>query len=444
MSDRRTRRQLLKRTMRGGIALAAAPYVLPSRGARGEPRPAASNRITIGMIGVGRQAAIFNIKQFLDAPDAQIVAVCDVDAWRLDHAKQMVAEHYAQATASGRYKGCEAYGDFRGLLARDDIDAVMISTPDHWHVPMALAAVRAGKHVCCEKPLTRSIAEGRQLSDAVRKHGRVFRTDSEFRSLEKFHRACELVRNGRIGELQTIRAGVPETDVTCPPQPTMPVPEELDYKRWLGPAPDKPYTEKRVHPRHSFKRPGWMRVRDYCDGLIANWGTHLLDIAQWGHGTDRTGPIEVEGKGEYPPQENLWNVLLKFKVAYRYADGMRLHYESSKPHVRFEGSEGWIQVEYPKTLEAEPKSILSSTIGPDGIHLPHKPEKRDFLDAIQGKGETLADAEIGHRTASLCHLGQIAIQVGGPLRWDPQRERFANSDAANELLSGSASELRPG
>jgi predicted dehydrogenase len=300
---------------------------------------------------------------------------------------------------------------------------------------MSLAAVRAGKHVCCEKPLTRSIEEGRRLSNEVRQRGRVFRTDSEFRSLENFHRACELVRNGRIGELRTIRAGVPETDVTCPPQPEMPVPEELGYDLWLGPAPLRPYTERRVHPRQGFGRPGWMRVRDHCDGLIANWGAHLLDIAQWGHGTDRTGPVAVEGSGDYPPQENLWNVLLKFEIEYRYADGVRLHYKSDKPYVRFEGTEGWIYAEYPNVLKAEPASLLSSTIGPEETHLPFKREKRDFLDAIRKQGETMADAEVGHRTASLCHLGQIAIQVGGRLQWDPDAERFPSPPAANEMLS---------
>ena len=202
------------------------------------------------------------------------------------------------------------------------------------------------------------------------------------------------------------------------------MPEELDYRQWLGPAPDRPYTEKRVHPRHGFGRPGWMRVHDYCDGLIANWGTHLIDIAQWGHGSDRTGPVEVEGKGEYPPQKNLWNVLLKFELEYRYADGVRLYYESGKPYVRFEGSEGWVHVEYPNVLKAEPESVRSSRIGPGDIRLPFKREKRDFLDAIRKRGEVLADAEVGHRTASVCHLRQIAIQVGGRLQWDPRKERF--------------------
>lgn len=398
-------------------------------------REAPANRIAIGMIGMGRQAMYANLMPFLSASDAQVVAVCDVDAWRLERARDKVEKHYAARAASGAFKGCTAYRDFRELLGRRDIDAVMISTPDHWHVPMAVAAIKAGKDVSCEKPLTRSIAEGRLLSDLAAREKRVFRTDSEFRSLAKMHRAVELARNGRLGKLHTIRTGVPQTDVALPAQPAMPVPAELDYALWLGPAPQAPYTEKRVHPPHDhLGRPGWMRCRDYCDGLITNWGTHLNDIAQWGNDTDRTGPVEVEGRGEYPPQDGLWNVLLKFEVEYRYANGVRLFYRSGKPFIRFEGAEGWMQVNYPNEVEAEPESLLTARLGPNDLRLPLKDEKRDFLDAIKTRGPTLADAEVGHRTTSLCHLGHIAIQVGRRLRWDPQAERFPGEDEANRLL----------
>jgi predicted dehydrogenase len=310
----------------------------------------------------------------------------------------------------------------------------MISTPDHWHVPMAGAAAKAGKDICCEKPLTRSIAEGRLLSDTVRRHKRVFRTDSEWRSLKNFHRACELVRNGRIGELHTIRVGVPCDRWKPPAHQEMPVPKELNYDMWLGPAPLAPYTENRVHPQRSYERSGWMRIRDYCDGIITNWGTHLNDIAQWGNDTDRTGPVEVEGTGTYPPAGELWNVLVSFEVRYRYANGVRLIYKTEEPYVRFEGSGGWVFAKYPNGLQAEPASVLDSTIGPDEIHLLLKDEKRDFIDAVKTRGQTLEDAEVGHRTTSLCHLGHIAVQVGGLLKWDPKAERFVNSDAANKML----------
>jgi predicted dehydrogenase len=388
----------------------------------------AGERTTVGMIGVGRQTVQVNLKQFLAMPEVQVVAVCDVDAWRLENARRAVDEHYGG-------KSCKAYRDFRELLADKRIDAVMISTPDHWHVPISLAAVEAGKDVSCEKPLTRTIAEGRALADAVRKHRRVFRTDSEFRSIEIFHRACELVRNGRIGKLRAIESGVPAGDVGCPPQPDMPVPPELDYERWQGPAPRAPYTEKRVHPPKSYDRPGWMRHLYYCDGMVTNWGTHLNDIAQWGNGTDRTGPVEVVGRGTYPPPDSFWNVLLDFAIEYRYANGVRLIYKTGKPSVRFEGSEGWIYTEYPKTIQAGPASILAEKLGPDAIHFPLKSDKQDFIDAVRTRGQTLEDAEVGHRTTSLCHLGHIAIQVGKRLEWDPVHERFTNDEAANRFVS---------
>ena len=396
---------------------------------------APSNRITVGMIGMGRQAFYSNVKSFLGASDVQVVAVCDVDTWRLGNARKAVEAHYAQAQNAGTFQGCSPYKDFRELLARADIDAVMISTPDHWHVPMAIMAAKAGKDISCEKPLTLSIAEGRVLSDTVKRYNRVFRTDSEFRSHACFQRACELVLSGRIGQVHTIRTGVPAGDIAGAPQPAMPVPEELDYALWQGPAPLAPYTEQRVHPPHSYDRPGWMRVRDYCEGMVTNWGAHLNDIAQWGNGTERTGPVEVEGRGEYP-RDGLWNVLLSFEIQYRYAHGVKLIYSISHPHVRFEGSEGWIQADYnTRSLQAEPESILKTPLGPNDVHLPLKDEKRDFIDAVKTRGQTLADAEVGHRTTSLCQLGHIAIQVGRKLQWDPQAERFANDDAANRLLT---------
>ncbi len=396
---------------------------------------APGNRITVGMIGMGRQAYYSNAKSFLSFPDVQVVAVCDVDAWRLENGRNAVEQHYAKGQPAGTFRGCAVYRDFRDLLARADIDAVMISTPDHWHVPMAIAAARAGKDVSCEKPLTLCIVEGRVLSDTVERYHRVFRTDSEFRSHACFQRACELVRNGRIGKLHTIRTGVPAGDVAGPPAPTMPVPEELDYELWLGPAPAAPYTEKRVHPRRSYERPGWMRVRDYCEGMVTNWGAHLNDIAQWGNGTERTGPIEVEGTGQYPG-DGLWEVLLNFEIQYRYAHGVRLFYRVSRPYIRFEGSEGWIEADYDtRSLKAQPESILNSSWGANDIHLPLKDEKRDFIDAVKTRGPTLADAEVGHRTTSLCQLGHIAIQVGRRLTWDPEKERFAYDQEANRLLS---------
>lgn len=433
-TKRSSRRAFLKRSVAAatGVAL-LGPTIVPAS-VFGADAP--SNRVTVGMIGMGRQAYYSNVKSFLNAADVQVVAVCDVDAWRLDNGRKAVEAHYAKAQNAGTFKGCSTTKDFRDLLARADIDAVMISTPDHWHVPMAIAAAKAGKDISCEKPLTLTIAEGRALSDTVSRYNRVFRTDSEFRSHACFQRACELVLSGRIGQVHTIRTGVPAGDIAGSTQPTMPVPEELDYPMWQGPAPLAPYTEQRVHPPHSYARPGWMRVRNYCEGMITNWGAHLNDIAQWGNGTERTGPVEIEGQGEYP-RDGLWNVLLSFEVQYQYANGVKLIYSISHPHVRFEGTEGWVQADYnTRSLKAEPESILKTPLGPNDVHLPLKDEKRDFIDAVKTRGQTLADAEVGHRTTSLCQLGHIAIQVGRKLQWDPQTERFTDDDAAaNRLLT---------
>ena len=406
-----------------------------------------SCRITVGVIGVGRQTVQVNLKQFLTMPDVQVVAVCDVDAWRLANARQQVEEAYAKQATSGTYKGCTTHKNFRELLADKSIDAVFIGTPDHWHVPMSIEAIKAGKDVSCEKPLTRCIAEGRELSEVVKKHQRVFRTDSEFRSLENFHRAVELVRNGRIGKLHTIRTGVPGSDVGCPPQPDMPVPPELDYDRWQGPAPRAPYTEKRVHPPKSYDRPGWMRHLSYSDGMVSNWGAHLNDIAQWGNNTERTGPVEVEARGTYPPADSFWNVLLSFEAEYRYSNGVRLYYKTTdddKAYVRFEGSDGWVLAEYGKPLQAEPAAVLDSKIREDEIHFPFKTDKQDFLDAVKTRGQTLEDAEVGHRTTSVCLLAHLAIQVGRKLEWDPVQERFSNSDAANAFVGKRILEVRRG
>jgi predicted dehydrogenase len=390
-------------------------------------RAAPSKRITVGMIGVGRQTVFVNLKQFLAMPDVEVVAVCDVDSWRLENARAQVEESYGK-------KGCAAYKDYRELLADKSIDAVMVSTPDHWHVPMSIDAMKAGKDVACEKPLTRSIGEGRALADTAVRLKRVFRTDSEFRSIKTFHAAAELVRNGRIGQLQSIHTGVPLGDVGCPPQPDMPVPPDLDYERWQGPAPRAPYTLNRVHKPQAYERPGWMRHLYYCDGMVTNWGTHLNDIAQWGNDTDRTGPVSVEGRGEYPPGDSFWNVLLNFDIEYHYANGVRLVYKTDKPYIRFEGTEGWIYADFTK-LESKTSAIVDVKTGGAWKTLPFKSDKQDFIDAIKTRGQTVEDAEVGHRTTSLCHLGHIAIQVGGRLEWDPEKERFRNNDAANAMIA---------
>ena len=420
---------------------AAGPLILSGR-LFGATAP--SDRVTLGFIGTGRQAMGMNIPEFLAVPGVQVLAVCDVDGWRLGEAKKLVDAHYAKQTASGVYIGCAAYRDFRELLARPDIDAVMISTPDHWHAIVAAAALRAGKDVSLEKPITRFISEGRLLADLALRHKRVFRVDSEFRSLERFHRAAELVRNGRVGRLHTIRSGSPVEEFPEESEAVTPVPPGLDYDLWLGPAPEVPYIQKRVHaPRDLKSRPGWFRSRLFADGMLTNWGAHLNDIAQWGNGTERTGPVEVKATGRFHDGK-VWDVLEQFDAWYRFPNGVEMFYTMGEPHVRFEGDKGWIQVNYFKTaahdfLEAGNPAVLQERIGPDEMKLPFRSERVDFIEAVKSRGQTLEDAEVGQRTISVCHLAYVSIQRGGAtLRWDPVTERFPDDAAANQLLTGPA------
>ena len=413
---------------------AAGPLILTHR-LRAAPTP--GNRITLGFIGTGRQALDKNLPEFLALQDVQVVALCDVDSWRLGEAKKLVDSHYAGQSRSGNYQGCAIHKDFRELLARPDLDAVMISTPDHWHVPMAAAALRAGKDVALEKPITRRISEGRLLADLVARHQRVFRVDSEFRSLASYQRAAELVRNGRIGRILTIRTGSAEELFPDEPEDITPVPPELDYDLWLGPAPLVPYIQKRVHTPHDLKkRPGWMRNQDYTDGMICNWGAHLNDIAQWGNNTERTGPVSVQASGRFHPGK-VWNVLESFEAFYQFANGVTLKYQMGNPGVRFEGEHGWIEAAgYPGILTASDPKILTEKIGAGEIHLPLKSEKRDFIDAVKTRVQPLEDAEVGQRTTSLCHLAHISIQRGGSkLAWDPAKEQFPDDAAANQLMA---------
>jgi len=422
-----TRRRMLQTLAAAGTAV-ALPSIVPSS-VLGAAAP--SNRIAVGMVAMGRQALHANLKPFLYSEDARVVAVCDVDRWRLDRAKQDVDKHYANSD-------CAATTDWREIVGRDDIDAIMNSTPDHWHVPISLAAVRRGKHVSCEKPLTLSVAEGRVLADAVARAAVTFRTDSECRSDAYMHKLSELVRNGYIGNIRRIEVGVPTGDVAGGKADPMPVPAELDYDMWTGPAPEHPYTVDRVHPPQSYGRPGWMRCRDTCEGMVTNWGTHTIDVAQLLHNTERTGPVSVEGQGRYPaPGSGLWGVLLNFQVQYKYADGVILDYHTAAgAFIRVEGDEGWIHAPWlGGQMTASDPSILRLKLKESDLRLPLRQDKEDFLYGIRNNAPTMADAEIGHRTCSMCQLGHIAIQCGRRLVWDPNAERFADDSAANRMLS---------
>jgi predicted dehydrogenase len=357
------------------------------------------------------------MKAFQGNSGAEIVAVCDVDAGYREKARQ----------TAGLDAG-SAYRDFRDLLPRDDIDAVVVVTPDHWHVPISIAAVRAGKDVFCEKPLTLTIAEGRALADEVKRYARVFQTGSQQRSSDNFRFACELVRNGRIGKLHTVRVGIPDNNRTCEPtwRPE-PVPEGFDYDFWLGPAPWAPYHTQRCHYQFRF-------ILDYSGGQVTNWGGHHLDIAQWGMGMDDSGPVEIVGEGQFP-KTGLFTTATKVHFEAKYANGVKLICETGGSNTKFEGTDGWVDVSR-GGLKTGPESLKNTTIGPNEIHLYESNDhKQNFLDCIKTRKDPITNAEIGHRTSTLCHLGNIAMMLGRKLKWDPKKERFINDSAANSMVA---------
>jgi predicted dehydrogenase len=371
-----------------------------------------------------------NTRAFLQQADVQVVAVCDVDAQRRLSAQKTVNDHYGRQVGAGQYRGCQVYRDFRELLTRPDIDAVMIATPDHWHAVMAIAAARAGKDIYCEKPISLTIAEGRAVCQAVERYARVFQTGSHRRSLARFRIGCEWVRNGCIGKLHTIRTGVP-TGKTVGPQPVMSPPEGFDYDLWLGPAPYAPYTPLRCHTN-------FRHIHDYAGGMVTDLGAHFNDIAQWGHGTDHTGPIQVKGKGTFP-RDGLFNTPVHVHFECVYADGVRLICEDRDPKpligTRFEGSEGWVDIGYARTTTF-PESIQRVRLDPRDKRLYRSDNHyRNFIDCVKTRQSTVVPPEIGHRSATVCHLGNIAMRLGRQLHWDPNGERFVQDDVANRMLS---------
>jgi len=407
--NRVSRRSFLRASAVTAGAAFAAPAIVPASVLGANPP---SERITIGCIGVGNMGTS-DLKAFKNNAGAQVVAVCEVDTQRLQAARQL---------AGVDEKSC--YGDFRELLARTDIDAVTVVTPDHWHVPICIAAVRAGKDVYCEKPLTLTILEGRQLAEEVKRYGRILQTGSQQRSADEFRKACELVRNGYIGEVQTVIAGLPGNNRTCEPTwEPQPVPEGFDYDSWLGPAEWVPYHVQRCHYEFRF-------LLDYSGGQVTNWGAHHLDIAQWGLDMDDSGPVEIVGRGEFPTT-GLFTTATKVDFECTYANGVKLLCRTGGSGTRFEGTKGWVHVNR-GSLKAEPASLLTQTIGANEIHLYESGNHhRDFLDCIRSRQQPICNAEIGHRSSTVCHLGNIAMLLKRPLKWDPAKEEFIGDDAAN-------------
>ena len=419
-----SRREGLRRVGLTAAAL-SAPFVMPSSVFGKAGRPAPGNRLTMGMIGLGSMG-LRHVKGFLQEGDCQITAICDVDAARRREARKEIAAAYG-------HDDCAEYNDFREVIARTDVDTLCISIPDHWHAIPAIMAARAGKAVYGEKPLALTVTEGRAMSDAVRQSGCVWQTGSWQRSTAQFRFGAELVRNGRIGRLLKVEVGNP-TGSAIDPQPVMPVPEGLDYEMWLGPAPWAPYTEKRVH--WNFR---W--ILDYSGGQLTDNGAHDIDIAHWGMDCDLTGPVEVEGVGEFPP-DGLWDVAVKHHVVCRYANGVQLFIGDKTRYdagVRWIGEQGWVHVTR-SGIRTEPGDLVKERFGPREIHFYQPPpdrqgHRRNFLDCVKTHAEPMSPIEVAHRSITVAHLGNIAMRLGRKIRWNPDREEILGDPTASRMLS---------
>jgi predicted dehydrogenase len=411
---------------------------------------APSNRIHVGAIGTGRISRVHDMPGVLKYDGAQIVAVCDLDSLRVEAAKKLVNEYYAKKNGKP-YDGVQGYADYRDLLKNKDVDAVLVSTPDHWHAIIGVHAVEAGKDVYLQKPAALTIAEGRAFSNAVHRTGRIVQIGSQQRSSVQFRYAAELVRNGRIGQLKTVQVGLPG-DPSGDEEPSMPVPSNFNYEMWLGSTPYVYYTEKRVHPQGSFDRPGWLRCEQFGAGMITGWGSHHVDSAHWAMNTEYTGPVEIWGSAEFPTK-GLWDVHGKFKTEALYADGVRMTISGDFPNgIRFEGTDGWLfvsrgneavtasdpvaKLKDSQALAASDPKIITSLIGPDEVHLYESREHHaNWLDCVRSRQQPIAPIEVGHRSSSACLLHHIAMKANRKLFWDPIKERFKNDDAANALVS---------
>lgn len=374
------------------------------------------------MIGTGNHGIHRNLNMFLRQEDAKIIAVCDVFKSRMLKAQSITNDYY-------KTNDCSIHSDFREILERKDIDAVMISTPDHWHALMSSMAIRRGKDVICEKP-TLTVAEGRYISDLVKKTGKVFQTSTEDRSLFIYHRLAEVVRNGRIGKLKEIKVTLP-AGKRFPNEKPENAPKDLDYDMWLGPAPEAPYTISRTKQQH------WRHVWDYSGGKFSDWGMHQLDTAQWANDTERTGPISISGKGTIN-EGSMYNTFVDYEIDYEYENGVKLNVKSGGTSIHFYGSEGWCgSKSWDSGLEANKKSIVKDPIPKDGLHLYtcKGGEHRNFLDCVKSRNEPYFPAEIGHRCATLCHLGNISMRLNQKLQWDPKTEKIVNSKDASSMLS---------
>jgi predicted dehydrogenase len=431
-----------RRDFLGSALIAGFPSIVPSS-VFGKTSPA--NRINVGAIGAGRISRGHDMPGVWKFDRARIVAVCDLDRKRMEDAKTLVNGYY------GTRDGVTGYLDYRELLSNKDIDAILVSTPDHWHALIGIAAVEAGKDVYLQKPASLTIAEGRALSNAVQRTGRILQLGSQQRSSPQFRYAAELVLNGRIGELKTVQVGLPG-DPSGDEEPEMAIPRNLNYEMWLGSTPYVYYTEKRVHPQDGYGRPGWLRCEQFGAGMITGWGSHHIDCAHWAMGTEYTGPVEISGWAEFP-KKGLWDVHGRFKTEALYANGVRMIVSGEFPNgIRFEGTDGWIfvwrgnetvtasdpvaKLKDSQALSASDPKIVESAIGPGEIHLyESKDHHGNWLDCVKSRLQPIAPVEVGHRSCSACLLHHAAMKLKRKLYWDPAREWFHNDDEANAMLS---------
>lgn len=422
-----TRRSLLKRAAGVSVAAVGFPYVVASSVLVKAGSVAPSNRITMGCIGVGGQGT-GKVRGFLGNADVRIVAVCDVVESRRQNAKGIVDRRYDD-------KGCASYNDFRDILAREDIDTVVIVTQDHWHAVIAVAAAKAGKDMYCEKPLGVSVVEGQAIARAVRTYGRVFQTGTQQRSDRKFRFACELARNGYLGKIHTVKVAAPGPEYKRTykkPTTEEPIPAGLDYDMYIGPAPKEPYNGGRL------AWPDWYLIWDYCAGFCVNWGVHHLDIANWGCPAVADEPFEIRCKGTYR-DDGLTDNINDWRAEFEYASGLRMSFSDTgnpnKQGCRFEGDKGWVHVNR-SGIWAEPTSLLQVKIKPDEINLYESNNHlSDFVKCVRTRSDPVSPVESGHKASYLGLITDIGARVKRKIKWDPGNERFVGDDEANRMLS---------
>jgi predicted dehydrogenase len=442
-----SRREFLTNSIKAS-ALLAIPSIVPAS-VFGKNAP--SNRINVAAIGTGRISRIHDMPGVWKHDYAQLMAVCDLDSIRAEEGKTLVNDYYSKRDGK-RFDGVKLYTDYRELLQNKDIDAVLISTPDHTHAMIGAAAARAKKHIYMQKPASLTIAEGRVISDVVTKSSVKFQIGSQQRSSEQFRYAAELVRNGRIGDLKTVYVGLPG-DPPGGRKEEMPVPKNLNYDMWLASTPEVYYTVDRVHPQVGYDRPGWLRCEQFGAGMITGWGAHHIDSAHWGMGTERTGPVEIWCDKVEFASGGLWDVHGIFTTGAKYASGVTMIVSNEFPNgIKFEGANGWVFVsrgdynvtgsdptkpgERAKKIDASDPKILTSVIGEKEFHFTvSKEHHANWLEAIRDNKATIAPVEEAHRACSACLLHHISMKLKRKLYWDPKTEKFKNDNEANTMLS---------